>query len=84
MHFHAAYLKRYVTIIDSNDGSASLSVGVGDFTMSCSNQFFQFSKMNQSRFKHTASMSQRVKEIAFLYEGAFAESLEIFWIYNEI
>lgn len=76
-------LKRYVTIIDSNDGSASLSVGVGDFTMSCSNQFFQFSKMNQSRFKHTASMAQRVKELPFLIEGALAESLQMIELYNE-
>src|ERR1017187_11039682 len=28
-------IKRYVTIIDSNDGSTSLSIGIGDLTMSC-------------------------------------------------
>jgi len=76
-------LKRYVTIIDSNDGSASLSVGVGDFTMSCSNQFFQFSKANQSRFKHTASMAKRVMELPWLIEGALAESLRMIELYNE-
>ena len=37
-------IKRYITIIDSNDGSTGLSVGIGDFTMSCSNQFYKFYK----------------------------------------
>jgi len=75
-------LKKYITIIDSNDGSASLSVGIGDLTMSCSNQFFQFSKTNQSRFKHTASMVQRVKELPFLIESALSDSYEMIKLYN--
>jgi hypothetical protein len=75
-------LKKYITIIDSNDGSASLSVGIGDLTMSCSNQFFQFSKANQSRFKHTASMVQRVKELPFLIESAMADSYRMIETYN--
>ena len=75
-------LQKYITIIDSNDGSASLSVGTGDLTMSCSNQYFQFSKMNQSRFKHTASMVQRVKELPFLIEGALSQSLKQIELYN--
>jgi len=75
-------IKKYITIIDSNDGSASLSVGIGDLTMSCSNQFFQFSKANQSRFKHTASMVQRVKELPFLIESAMADSFRMIELYN--
>ena len=35
-------VKRYVTIIDSNDGTTSLAVGIGDLTMSCENQFYYF------------------------------------------
>lgn len=76
-------IKKYITIIDSNDGSASLSVGIGDLTMSCSNQFFQFSKSNQSRFKHTASMVQRVKELPFLIEGALSQSMQMIELYNK-
>ena len=75
-------IKKYITIIDSNDGSASLSVGIGDLTMSCTNQFFQFSKTNQSRFKHTASMVQRVKELPYLIESAMADSYDMIDLYN--
>jgi hypothetical protein len=46
-------IKRYVTIIDSNDGSTGLSVGIGELVMSCSNQFFKFYKSGQSKLRHT-------------------------------
>lgn len=76
-------IKRYITILDSNDGSSGLSVGVGDFTMSCSNQFFQFYKMGQSKFRHTASIDQRVKEIPMLIENALVQSLQLIDLYTE-
>lgn len=75
-------IKRYVTIIDSNDGSSALSVGVGDLTMSCTNMFYQFSKAGQSRFRHTASMQQRVKELPSLIQTALGESLRLVEVYN--
>jgi hypothetical protein len=76
-------IKRYVTIIDSNDGSTGLSVGIGDFTMSCSNQFFQFHKAGQSRFRHTASIEKRVLEIPTLIENALAQSMALIEKYNQ-
>tara|TARA_R110000851_G_scaffold212431_2_gene365084 strand:+ start:101 stop:1039 length:939 start_codon:yes stop_codon:yes gene_type:complete len=75
-------VKKYLTIIDSNDGSASLSVGIGDLTMSCLNQFFQFSKANQSRFKHTVSMSKRLLELPELIVGALGDSMKMIETYN--
>ena len=75
-------LKRFVTIVDSNDGSSGLSVGVGDLTMSCSNQFFMFSKLGQSRFRHTATIEHRIKEIPQLIQNALAESLKLVELYN--
>jgi hypothetical protein len=50
-------IKRYVTIIDSNDGSTGLSVGIGELVMSCQNQFFKFYKSGQSKLRHTASFA---------------------------
>lgn len=76
-------IKRYVTIIDSNDGSTGLSVGIGDLTMSCSNQFFKFYKEGQSRFRHTATIEQRVKEIPMLIELALSQSLQTIELYNK-
>lgn len=76
-------LKRYVTIIDSNDGSTGLSVGIGDLTMSCQNQFYKFYKKGQSRFRHTATLEERIKELPMLIEGALKESLNQVVAYNK-
>jgi phage/plasmid-like protein (TIGR03299 family) len=76
-------IKKYITIVDSNDGSTGLSVGIGDFTMSCANQFFKFYKSGQSKFRHTASLERRIKEIPFLIETALSESLKQIELYNQ-
>lgn len=75
-------VKRFVTIIDSNDGSTGLSVGVGDLTMSCTNQFFQFYKSGISRMRHTAALSQRILEIPHLIENALSHSMNTIETYN--
>ncbi len=75
-------IKRYVTVIDSNDGSTSLSIGIGDITMSCQNQFFKFYKKGNAKFRHTASMQAKLNEIPFLIETALSESLKQIEIYN--
>lgn len=77
-------IKRYVTIIDSNDGSTSLSVGIGDFTMSCSNQFFKFYAKGDAKFRHTATMQEKIKTIPYLIEEALRESLRQIVIYNRL
>jgi len=76
-------IKRYVTVIDSNDGSTGLSVGIGELVMSCQNQFFKFYKSGQSKLRHTASLTQRIKEIPFLIEEALAESLKLTETYKQ-
>lgn len=76
-------VKRYVTIIDSNDGSTSLSVGIGDKTMSCSNQFFYFYKNGDAKFRHSASMTQKMKEIPSLIEVALSRSMKMTELYTK-
>jgi len=76
-------IKRYVTIIDSNDGSTGLSIGIGDLTMSCSNQFFHFYKQGQSRMRHTASLDARIKEIPNLITMALEQSMRMVETYNQ-
>ncbi len=70
-------IKRYVTVIDSNDGSTGLAIGIGELVMSCQNQFFKFYKSGQAKMRHTASLNQRVKEIPQLIELALSESLKL-------
>jgi len=76
-------IKRYVTVIDSNDGSTGLSVGIGELVMSCQNQFFKFYKSGQSKLRHTASLTQRIKEIPFLIEQALSQSLILTETYKQ-
>ena len=75
-------IKRYVTIIDSNDGSTSLSIGIGDLTMSCSNQFAKFYKRGDAKFRHSASLVEKLKTIPSLIELALSESLRQIETYN--
>lgn len=75
-------IKRYVTVIDSNDGSTSLSIGIGDLTMSCKNQFFKFYKAGEAKFRHSASIEHRIKEIPSLIETALARSLKQIEMYE--
>lgn len=69
-------ITRYITIIDSNDGSTGLSIGIGDTTMSCSNQFVRFYKKGDAKFRHTATIEQKLKTIPDLIRLALAESAE--------
>ena len=76
-------LKKYITIIDSNDGSTGLSVGIGDVTMSCMNQFFYFYK-NGNRFRHSASLSEKLRGIPSEIETALAESFRMIERYQRL
>jgi len=76
-------IKRYVTVIDSNDGSTSLSLGIGDLTMSCANQFAKFYKSGEAKFRHTATIEQKLKTIPHLIEQALEKSLRQIEIYNK-
>ena len=76
-------IKRYVTIIDSNDGSTSLSIGIGDLTMSCSNQFAKFYKQGEAKFRHSSSLVQKLKTIPTLIELALGQSLRQMELYNQ-
>jgi len=81
-HINGDRIKRYVTVIDSNDGSTSLSIGVGDECMRCQNQFYKFYKAGESKFRHTATIAQRIKEIPMLIETALNASLKQMDLYK--
>ena len=69
-------IDRYVTIIDSNDGSTGLSIGIGDEVMHCENQFFKFYKGSNAKFRHTATIQQKISSIPSLIELALEKSLK--------
>lgn len=69
-------IKQYVTIIDSNDGSTGLSVGIGDKVMHCRNQFFLFYKGSNAKFRHTATIQEKIASIPSLIELALEKSIK--------
>jgi hypothetical protein len=70
-------IKRYITIIDSNDGSTGLAVGIGTLTMSCQNQFWHFYKSAQMKARHTVSLVDKIKKLPALITEAMEQSLEL-------
>ena len=76
-------ITRYITIIDSNDGSTSLSVGIGDMVAHCTNQFFKFYKAGEAKFRHTATLEQKIASIPELIEVALGKSLEQMKVYKK-
>lgn len=76
-------LIQYITIIDSNDGSTSLSIGISDLCMRCSNQFFKFYKAGNAKYRHTATIDQKIKEIPMLISIALTECMSQIELYNK-
>lgn len=76
-------IKKYITVIDSNDGSTGLSVGIGNLTMSCKNQFWKFYKSGQMKAKHTATIQEKIKELPILIKSALSENFKMIEIFNK-
>ena len=77
-------VKSFLTYVDSNDGSSSCGWGISNVTASCANQFFQFNKNCQSKFRHTASLTQRIQEIPMLIERVLADSYRTIETYQKM
>tara|TARA_R110000772_G_C13310268_1_gene440043 strand:+ start:4191 stop:5156 length:966 start_codon:yes stop_codon:yes gene_type:complete len=67
-------VEKFITIIDSNDGSTGMGIGIGDRTKSCDNQFFYFYKDSKARFRHSASIKNEVANLPNLIVMALTES----------
>ena len=75
-------IKRYITLIDSNDGSTSLGLGIGDLTMSCANQFFKFYNASDLKIRHSKTLEDKIKQIPMLIETALGKSLQQIKLYQ--
>ena len=63
-------------------GTSGLAVGIGDLTMSCANQFYHFNKTAQNKFRHSASIADKVKMLPRVIAGSLATSLEVVKLYK--
>lgn len=77
-------LKNYVTVIDSNDGTSGLSVGVGNLTMSCQNQFVKFYKAGQYKGRHSASIEQMIVDLPKLIRLSLNETMKLNEFFNQL
>lgn len=77
-------IERFVTILDSNDGSTGLGLLIGDTTMSCQNKFFKFYKKSQNKMRHSITLEEKMKAIPSLIEEALSESLKQIIFYNKL
>lgn len=75
-------IKKYITILDSNDGSCSLSIGIGDLTMSCQNQFSKFYKGSDTKLRHTPSMEGHIKLLPSFINLALSKSIKQIELYQ--
>lgn len=66
-------IERYITIIDSNDKTHCLSVGVGDITLSCSNQFAYFYAKGM-KLQHANTIEEKLKQLPLLINAALSNS----------
>lgn len=76
-------IQRYVTILDSNDGTAKLSVGIGNITASCTNQFWKFFKERNFSIGHSESLDKKMLQLPMMIEKALAKERRLIEIYNE-
>ncbi len=76
-------ITKFITIIDSNDGSTGLSVGIGDIAAHCFNQFFRFYKAGEAKFRHTATLEQKMLTIPSLVETAMGRSMQQIALYKK-
>ena len=59
------------------------SIGIGNLTMSCSNQFYQFRKSAQSKMRHSKNLGEKMLEIPMLIQNALEHSLQMIEVYNK-
>jgi hypothetical protein len=77
-------IKRYINLLDSNDGTAAFSFGIGDKTMSCQNQFWYFYKRGIAKFRHTASAQEKIQQIPEMVKTALKLSQNQIELYNTL
>ena len=76
-------ITKYVTILDSNDGSSGISFGIGDYDASCMNQFFKFYKQSAYKIMHSRSMEEKLEQLPIVIQMAMEESFKLIELYNE-
>lgn len=75
-------IKRFVTVVDSNDGTTGLSVGIGDIVARCQNQFWKFYKSGM-KFRHTHSIDREIQMLPTMIKNALDLSMAQMKVYEK-
>jgi phage/plasmid-like protein (TIGR03299 family) len=76
-------IKRYITCLNSHDGSSSIGFGSTNEVVICSNTFYTAMK-DISKFRHTASASDRLSQAIVGFEKALNGEAKIIENYNRM
>lgn len=74
-------IEKYVTAINSHDGSCSLKWGLYNRTISCSNQLWSLKQNLQNSVKHTTNMRFKIQEIMESIEKSQEAEKTLYEIY---
>ena len=77
-------IEKFITVTDSNDCSSGLSVGIGNLTISCMNEFYKFNRVAKNKFRHSKSLQENMLAIPKLIEESLEESMQIIVLYNSM
>jgi len=72
-------IDRYMTALNSHDGSASVTFGAYGLTISCQNSFFRAARAEgMSKIRHTSNMQQRIEAAKRQIEAIQAEENKLY------
>lgn len=54
---------RFITLMNSHDGSSSFKIGFGNEVMSCKNQYHYFSRKSNMNFRHSSGLHESVEKV---------------------
>ena len=70
-------VKRWVTVLNSHDGSSSISFGSTNTVVACSNTFYRAFK-DTDKFRHTASSKERIEVAIRQFQETIKEDEKMF------
>jgi hypothetical protein len=62
-----------MVVLDSNDGSLSLCVGIGILLNNNEGEFYRFYNNGKTKFRHTATIEQKKSSISTLIDNSLSE-----------
>jgi len=71
-------IKKYITALNSHDGSRSVGFGKTNVTISCQNTFHQAYRQVENKFRHSASMRDRIDAMMRDFEKLQVEEKSLY------